>query len=104
MRTPCCRISDLYSAGFLADPAVEAADSCAFDDSGFLGGIWTERQGVLRVLADARRGGSLEHGVLAAAERCYLAVRTLAKRGYHAARAARKRRARPPRPEDGAGG
>jgi CelD/BcsL family acetyltransferase involved in cellulose biosynthesis len=82
-----------YTAGFLDDPAVEAADSCAFDESGFLGGVWTERQGVARLLADARRGGSLQHRLLAAAERGYRDCRELAKRLYHALGAARRRKA-----------
>ena len=46
-----------YTAAFLADPGISHVDSCAYDETSFMG-AWRERQAVATVWLDARPGGS----------------------------------------------
>jgi CelD/BcsL family acetyltransferase involved in cellulose biosynthesis len=83
-----------YTAAFLADKTIGHIDSCSFDDSGYMA-AWTERQPMVDVWFDVRRGGSLAFRAVSNAQRWYLAARALAKAGYRACcdwRPLRKRR------------
>jgi CelD/BcsL family acetyltransferase involved in cellulose biosynthesis len=68
-----------YTAEFLQDPAVAFADSCAPDDSGLLGPLWTARQPMVDVILDVRPGGSLAFTAWSAFERCHRWARRRAK-------------------------
>jgi hypothetical protein len=70
-----------YSKAFLADPSILFADSCAFDDSGYMA-AWTERKLVIDLWVDARRGGSALFAVAARLQRSYLPLRDAAKQAY----------------------
>jgi CelD/BcsL family acetyltransferase involved in cellulose biosynthesis len=68
-----------YTTSFLSDGATDFADSCAADDTGLLGTLWTGRQGTVDVLLDAR-GSSATFLGLRAIETCYAHARRLAKK------------------------
>lgn len=75
-----------YTDALLRDPTVAFADSCAFDDSGLLGRLWTDRQGVANFMLDVTPGGSRRFAVWAGAERGYRLARQAARGPFHAAR------------------
>ena len=68
-----------YTTSFLSDGTTEFADSCAADDTGLLGPLWTGRQGMADFLLDAR-GNSATFVGLAAIEKWYANARRLAKK------------------------
>lgn len=70
-----------YSKAFLADPSIVFADSCAFDDSGYMA-AWTERKLMIDLWLDARRGGSALFAAVAGLQRSYLPFRDAAKQTY----------------------
>ncbi|MCC7347367.1 MAG: GNAT family N-acetyltransferase [Variibacter sp.] len=76
-----------YTGAFLDDPSVIGADSCASDDSGLLGALWTGRQPLVTLALDVRPDGSLAFRAWIAAEHAYRAARRAAKAPYHAAHA-----------------
>ena len=67
-----------YTISFLNDEATAFADSCAADDAGLLGPLWTGRQGMADFLLDSR-GSSATFLGLTAIERCHAHARRLAK-------------------------
>ena len=67
-----------YTASFLSEDTIDRADSCASDDTGLLGPLWTGRQGMVDFLLDCR-GSSASFIGLAAIETCYANARRLAK-------------------------
>jgi Acetyltransferase (GNAT) domain len=70
-----------YTAAFLADPGIARVDSCAYDETSFMG-AWRERQAVATVWLDARREGSSAFAVLTRLQRAYLRARGAAKAAY----------------------
>jgi CelD/BcsL family acetyltransferase involved in cellulose biosynthesis len=82
-----------YTAAFLADKSIGHVDSCSFDDSGYMA-AWTERQPMVDLWFDVRRGGSPAFRALSSVQRCYRGVRALAKTGYLALRNWQKARKR----------
>jgi CelD/BcsL family acetyltransferase involved in cellulose biosynthesis len=68
-----------YTTSFLSDDQTDFADSCAADDTGLLGSLWTGRQGMVDLLLDARGNSAIFFG-LTAIETCYANARRLAKR------------------------
>ena len=67
-----------YTTRFLSDDVTDFADSCAADDTGLLGPLWTGRQGMADFLLDAR-GNSASFRGLAAIEKGYTNARRLTK-------------------------
>jgi CelD/BcsL family acetyltransferase involved in cellulose biosynthesis len=70
-----------YTTAFLADPTIEAVDSCSLDDTCFMA-TWTGRQPVADLWIDARRGGSLSFAVLSRMQKTYRGLRAAAKARY----------------------
>jgi CelD/BcsL family acetyltransferase involved in cellulose biosynthesis len=70
-----------YTAAFLSDDSIKFVDSCAFDDSGFMA-TWTERQRMVSLWLDARRGGSVAFSILSRLQKGYLTLRAAAKTAY----------------------
>jgi len=70
-----------YSKAFLADPGIVFADSCAYDDSGYMA-AWTERKRVIDLWIDVRRGGSGMFSAIARLQKAYLPLRERAKKAY----------------------
>jgi CelD/BcsL family acetyltransferase involved in cellulose biosynthesis len=68
-----------YTTEFLQNPAIAFADSCAADDTGLLGPLWTERHPMADMILDVRAGGSPAFTIWSALERCYRAARSSAK-------------------------
>ena len=68
-----------YTTSFLSDNAIDFADSCAADDTGLLGPLWTGRQGMADFLLDSR-GSSVTFLGLTAIETCHAHARRLAKK------------------------
>ncbi|MGH6664953.1 MAG: GNAT family N-acetyltransferase, partial [Pseudolabrys sp.] len=60
-----------YTAAFLADPGITCVDSCCYDDSGFMAS-WPERQPMVEMWIDARRGGSAAFAHLSRLQGIYL--------------------------------
>ena len=60
-----------YSKAFLADPDIAFADSCAYDDSGYMA-AWTERKLVIDLWIDLRRRGSGMFSAIAHLQKAYL--------------------------------
>jgi len=79
-----------YTAALLADRRIEYADSCSYDDSGYMS-TWTERQTVADLWFDARRNGSLQFRILGAVQSCYRDLRAITKNTYWAVRQRRRR-------------
>jgi hypothetical protein len=75
-----------YSKAFLADPSIAFADSCAYDDSGYMA-AWTERKRVIDLWIDARCGGSGMFSAIAHLQKAYLPFRERAKKAYLASAA-----------------
>ena len=71
-----------YTAGFFADDRVVFVDSCAIDDTGYMA-AWTERQPVVSMWIDARRGRSIVLAVLAGLHKAHARLRVAVKRLYH---------------------
>jgi CelD/BcsL family acetyltransferase involved in cellulose biosynthesis len=70
-----------YTKAFLADESIAYADSCAYDETGFMS-AWSERQAIAQVWFDARRGSSLGFHMLYRMQKAYLTLRAVAKDGY----------------------
>lgn len=70
-----------YSKAFLADPNIAFADSCAFDDNGYMA-AWTERKLVIDLWFDPRPGRSALFAAAAAVQKSYLPLRDAAKQVY----------------------
>jgi CelD/BcsL family acetyltransferase involved in cellulose biosynthesis len=70
-----------YTAAFLNDDSIAFVDSCAYDDSGYMA-AWRERQKIVNVWFDARRGGSAAFTVLSRLQKAYLRLRGAAKTAY----------------------
>jgi hypothetical protein len=70
-----------YSKAFLADPSIAFADSCAYDDTGYMA-AWTERKVIADLWIDTRRGGSVAFRAAAGLQRAYLPLREAAKQAY----------------------
>lgn len=65
----------------LADPSVVFADSCAFDDTGYMA-AWSERKLIVDLWFDARRGASAKFAAMAGVQKAYLPLRQTAKQAY----------------------
>jgi CelD/BcsL family acetyltransferase involved in cellulose biosynthesis len=70
-----------YTAALLADRSIASVDSCAYDEASFMS-AWSERQAMVDVWIDARRGGSLEFSILTQLQKTYLNLRAQAKAAY----------------------
>jgi CelD/BcsL family acetyltransferase involved in cellulose biosynthesis len=70
-----------YTSAFLQDKSIAFVDSCSFDDSGFMS-AWTERQPVVDLWIDTRRGGSPMFRALCLLQQNYREARSTAKRLY----------------------
>lgn len=70
-----------YTMSFLADPGIARVDSCAYDETSFMG-TWRERQAIATVWFDARSGGSAVFGFLTRLQRTFLRARGAAKAAY----------------------
>ena len=68
-----------YTTSFLSDDATDFADSCAADDTGLLGPLWTGRQGMADFLLNSR-GNSATLLALTAIEAFHAHARRLAKK------------------------
>lgn len=79
-----------YTTTFLTDDATGFADSCAADDAGLLGPLWTGRQGMVDLLLDAR-GTSASFRGLSAIEKGYANARQLTKKAISLTRGKLKR-------------
>jgi CelD/BcsL family acetyltransferase involved in cellulose biosynthesis len=69
------------TAALLADEGVDHADSCAFDDSGYMA-AWGERAAIARLWFDARPGRSRVFALLSRLQALKLALRRRAKAIY----------------------
>ena len=69
------------SRAFLADPDIAFADSCAYDDTGYMA-VWRERRVVIDLWFDARSGVSAKFSAVARVQKAYLPLRETAKRAY----------------------
>ena len=67
-----------YTAAFLADPGISHVDSCAYDETSFMG-AWSERQAIATLWFDATPGGSAAFTLLTRLQRAYLRARGAAK-------------------------
>ena len=76
-----------YTTAFLGDPAIAFADSCAADDTGLLGPLWTGRQAMTDLILDVRPGGSLAFTAWSTFEAAHRAARRHAKGPVDAVRA-----------------
>jgi hypothetical protein len=70
-----------YSKAFLADSTIAFADSCAFDDTGYMA-AWRERKLVIDLWFDARSGQSASFTAITCAQRAYLPLREMMKKIY----------------------
>ncbi len=70
-----------YTAAFLADASIRHVDSCAYDESSFMG-AWSERQSIATLWIDASQGGSSAFTILTRVQRVYLRARAAAKAAY----------------------
>jgi len=70
-----------YSRALLADPTIAFADSCAFDDTGYMA-AWKERKLVIDLWFDTRRGQSISFTAITHAQKTYLPLREMAKKVY----------------------
>ncbi len=70
------------TAALLADRRVSYADSCAFDDSGYMA-TWQERAAIAGLWFSVRRGRSRVFSMMAQLQGNYLALREHAKALYH---------------------
>jgi CelD/BcsL family acetyltransferase involved in cellulose biosynthesis len=70
-----------YTAALLADERIAYADSCTFDDTGFMA-AWRERQAIAAMWIDTRRNASLAFAALCRTQKAYIALRTTAKQIY----------------------
>lgn len=70
-----------YTTSFLADPGIARVDSCAYDETSFMG-TWRERQAIATVWFDARPGGSAIFGFLTRLQSTFLRARGAAKTIY----------------------
>ena len=70
-----------YTAALLADRDIACVDSCSYDDSGFMG-AWSERQAMMELWFDARRGGSAAFAHVTRLQDIYLRLRAQAKAAY----------------------
>jgi hypothetical protein len=70
-----------YSKALLGDSNVAFADSCAYDDSGYMA-AWTERKLIVDFWLDARRGASARFSTVARLQKVYLPLREAAKKAY----------------------
>jgi CelD/BcsL family acetyltransferase involved in cellulose biosynthesis len=70
-----------YTAAFLAAPGITCVDSCSYDDSSFMAS-WSERQPMVEMWIDARRGGSAAFAHLSRLQGIYLRLRAQAKAAY----------------------
>jgi hypothetical protein len=70
-----------YSRALLADPTIAFADSCAFDDTGYMA-AWKERKLVIDLWFDTRRGQSISFTAITRAQKTYLPLREMAKKVY----------------------
>jgi CelD/BcsL family acetyltransferase involved in cellulose biosynthesis len=73
-----------YTRAFLADRSIASVDSCAHDDDGYMS-AWLERQQIVDLWIDVRRGGSRGFRLLGALQQRYRALRAMTKRAYLAA-------------------
>jgi CelD/BcsL family acetyltransferase involved in cellulose biosynthesis len=80
-----------YTAAFLADAGIAFVDSCSYDDSGFMA-AWSERQAIVNLWFDARRGGSAAFAVTSRLHHGALALRMALKAAYLAYKAKSRRR------------
>ena len=80
-----------YTKAFLADPAIATVDSCAHDDSGYMG-AWMEREALADIWLDARRGGSASFEVAVTVEKVYRTLREKLKNVYLHSRALQRLR------------
>jgi CelD/BcsL family acetyltransferase involved in cellulose biosynthesis len=80
-----------YTAAFLADDSIAFVDSCSYDDKGFMA-AWSERQQIVSLWIDARRGGSVAFAVASQTHHAALALRGLAKTLYLSAKEKWRRR------------
>jgi CelD/BcsL family acetyltransferase involved in cellulose biosynthesis len=67
-----------YTRALLADPGVTMVDSCAYDDTGYMG-AWSDRQEVIDLWIDAQRGGSAAFAAAVCLQKVYLPLRETAK-------------------------
>ena len=70
-----------YTAALLADPSIAYVDSCSLDDSGFMA-AWGEREAMVELWIDSRRGGSAAFAHLSRLQEIYLRLRAQAKAAY----------------------
>ena len=70
-----------YTAAFLADPGITHVNSCAYDETSFMG-AWSERQAIATLWFDATPGGSAAFTLLTRLQRAYLRARGAAKAAY----------------------
>ena len=70
-----------YTAAFLADPSITHVNSCAYDETSFMG-AWSERQAIATLWFDATLGGSTAFTLLTRLQRAYLRARGAAKAAY----------------------
>lgn len=70
-----------YTAAFLADAGIAYVDSCAFDESSFMG-AWRERQTIASLWLDATPGGSSTFTILTRLQHAYMGARGAAKATY----------------------
>jgi CelD/BcsL family acetyltransferase involved in cellulose biosynthesis len=71
-----------YTMALLADRRVSYADSCAFDDSGYMA-TWKERAAIAGLWFSVRRGRSRMFSMVAQLQDNYLALRERAKALHH---------------------
>jgi CelD/BcsL family acetyltransferase involved in cellulose biosynthesis len=82
-----------YTAAFLADAGIAFVDSCSYDDSGFMA-AWSERQQIVNLWFDARRGGSAAFAIASRLHHAALALRAAAKALYLSYKSTWRRRQR----------
>jgi CelD/BcsL family acetyltransferase involved in cellulose biosynthesis len=83
-----------YTAAFLADAGIAFVDSCSYDDSGFMA-AWSERQQIVNLWFDARRGGSVGFAIASRLHYHALALRAAVKAFYLAYKSKWRRRKQP---------
>jgi hypothetical protein len=82
-----------YTAAFLADAGIGFVDSCSYDDSGFMA-AWSERQQIVHIWFDARRGGSAAFAIASRFHNHALALRAAVKALYLSYKSTWRRRRR----------
>jgi CelD/BcsL family acetyltransferase involved in cellulose biosynthesis len=83
-----------YTAAFLADAGIGFVDSCSYDDSGFMA-AWSERQQIVNLWFDARRGGSVPFAIASRLHYHALALRAAVKAFYLVYKSKWRRRKQP---------